>query len=162
MTALRHRARGSALAETAVVMAVLLMLLFGIIDFGRALYTYSFVAQLARQGARWAIVRGANCTALPALPSGNGCIAAKGSTDVQPYVQSLNEGATNASNITASLSFASPPTTGTGQTNCPSTPNDTPGCMAVVTVTYPFTFMLPFLPTSGIGMSSTSQMVISN
>ena len=60
----KHGERGASLVETVIVMGVLLALMFGIIDFGRALYTYSFVAQLARQGARWAIVRGANCTVL--------------------------------------------------------------------------------------------------
>lgn len=152
----RHRQRGSTLAETAIVMAVLLALLFGIIDFGRALYTYSFVAQLARQGARWAIVRGANsCTG-----GIDNCNAT--SAELQTYVQSLNEGATNASSITATLTFPPPSDNGT---NCPSTiaiPSNKPGCLAKVTVTYPFTFMLPFLPKSGISMTSTSQMVISN
>ena len=56
--------RGASLPETAIVMAVLLALLFGIIDFGRAMYTYAFVAQLAREGARWAIVRGNQCSVL--------------------------------------------------------------------------------------------------
>jgi Flp pilus assembly protein TadG len=151
----RHRERGSALAETAIVMTVLLMLMFGIIDFGRALYTYSFVAQLAREGARWAIVRGKDCTLLT-TPTGT-CPAQKGSADIEPYIQSLNEGATNASSITASLNFLAPPS-GIG---CPTVGNS-PGCEAQVTVTYPFTFMLPFLPKAGISMSSTSEMVISN
>jgi Flp pilus assembly protein TadG len=152
----RHRERGSALAETAVVMTVLLMLMFGIIDFGRALYTYSFVAQLAREGARWAIVRGGSCTLLT-TPSGT-CPAKSGTTDIQPYIQSLNEGATNASSIAATLSWQPPPS----DIGCSTAGSNAPGCMAVVTVTYPFTFMLPFLPKAGIPMSSTSQMVISN
>jgi Flp pilus assembly protein TadG len=150
----RHRERGSALAETAVVMTVLLMLMFGIIDFGRALYTYSFVAQLARQGARWAIVRGADCTLLP-TPSGT-CPAKSGTTDMTPYIQSLNEGATNASNISASLTWGTSP-------GC--TGGNNPGCTAIVTVTYPFKFLLPFMPSGSLGtiqMSSTSTMVISN
>ena len=95
----RNRERGSTLAETAIVMGVLLLLTLGIMDFARALYTYSFVANAARQGARWAIVRGSQCTML------DHCPAKSGSTDVQPYVQSLSEGATKASNIAASLSL---------------------------------------------------------
>ncbi|HVR46013.1 MAG TPA: TadE family protein [Candidatus Binatia bacterium] len=136
----RNRERGSTLAETAVVMAVLLTIMFGIIDFGRALYTYSFVANAAREGARWAIVRGSKCTLLDHCPAS--------STDVQTYVQSLSEGATNPSKISASLNF----------TAC----GNAPGCVAEVTVQYPFRFMLPFLPTAAMTMSSTSEMVISN
>jgi Flp pilus assembly protein TadG len=146
----RHYERGSALAETAVVMTVLLMLMFGIIDFGRALYTYSFVAQLARQGARWAIVRGADSCA----GGIDNCNAT--SAELQTYVQSLNEGATNASSISATL------TTGTSP-GCTS--GNAPGCTAIVTVTYPFKFLLPFMPSGSLGtihMSSTSTMVISN
>jgi Flp pilus assembly protein TadG len=136
--------RGAAMAETAIAMTALLALLCGIIDFSRAAYTYSFVAKVARQGARWAIVRGAYCTGL------DHCPAAAGTSDVQPYVQSLSEGATSASNLGATLSFPS----------CGG--RNTPGCVAQVTVTYPFKFMLPFLPNGTWNISSTSKMVISN
>jgi len=144
---MRHRQRGASLPETAVVIAVVLALMFGIIDFGRALYTYGFVAQLARQGARWAIVRGSQCTKL------DNCPAQSGSTDIQPYIQSLSEGATNAGSLTANLQFPSCPN------GAPA--SDAPGCIAEVTVTYPFQFMLPYLPKAQITMSSTSEMVIS-
>lgn len=146
----RNRERGTTLVETAVVMAVLLTIMFGIIDFGRALYTYSFVANAAREGARWAIVRGSKCTLL------DHCPAVTGSTDIQPYVQSLSEGATNPARIQANLQFPSCPSGSSGGSN------NAPGCIAEVTVKYPFTFMLPFLPTTGMTMSSTSEMVISN
>jgi len=135
------RERGTTLVETAVVMAVLLAIMFGVIDFGRALYTYSFVANAAREGARWAIVRGSKCTLLDHCPAS--------SSDLQTYVRSLSEGATNPSSITASLSF-------------PSGGSNAPGSVAEVTVTYPFVFMLPFMPSAGIKMTSTSEMVISN
>jgi len=150
MTA-RMSQRGSSLPETAIVMGVLLALMFGIIDFGRATYTYAFVAQLARQGARWAIVRGSQCSAL------DHCNASQ--TDVQNYVRSLSQGATVKNNITV------PPL---GYSGCPpgSTASNAPGCTISVTVTYPFQFMLPYMPkTAGqytiLTMSSTSQMVIS-
>jgi len=137
----RHGQRGATLPESAIVLTLLLMLLFGIVDFGRALYTYTFVDHLARQGVRWAIVRGSLCSGL------DHCPAQSGSTDVQPYVQSLSEGATDASQITANLNFPS---------SCNST-----GCVARVTVTYPFKFLLPFVAGPQITMTSSSQMVIS-
>jgi Flp pilus assembly protein TadG len=145
----RRGERGGTLPETVIVMSVLLAVMFGIIDFGRALYTYSFVTNAARQGARWAIVRGSKCTLL------DHCPAAKGSTDIQPYVQGLSEGAMTANNISASLSFPSCPS------GVVSANGNSPGCVAEVTVQYPFKFMLPFLP-AGIQLSSTSEMVISN
>ncbi len=136
-----HSQRGTALPEAAIVMALLLALMFGIIDFGRAIYTYCFVAQLAREGTRWAIVRGTGCTLL------KDCDATQ--ADVQAYVQSLSEGATNAGQITATTALG------------PGCSTPATGCTIAVTVSYPFTFMLPFLPQTGITMASTSQMVIS-
>lgn len=142
----KHGQRGASLVETVIVMGVLLALMFGIIDFGRALYTYSFVAQLARQGARWAIVRGANCTVLTPCPAVSG--------DVQTYVRGLSEGATDPSQMTVTAVWS-------GTTGC--TASHTPGCLVTVTVSYPFRFFLPFvLPNHSITMSSSSQMVVSN
>jgi Flp pilus assembly protein TadG len=136
----RHAERGATLIETTLVMGVLLAIMFGVVDFGRAFYTYSFVANAARQGARWAIVRGANCTML------NDCNAT--SAELQTFVQSLSEGGTTASNITATLQYPNG--------------NNSPGSVAEVTVSYPFKFMAPFVSSLTIPMSSTSEMVISN
>lgn len=141
----RKRERGSSLPETAIVLAVLLALLFGIVDFARATYTYAFVAQLARQGARWAIVRGSKCVFL------DHCNA--GQTDIQAYVQSLSEGATNASSIAVTPSWYCPP----------GSSGHVPGCVVSVTVAYPFSFVLLNMPANigGFSMASTSQMVVS-
>jgi Flp pilus assembly protein TadG len=146
---LAHRERGASLPETAIVMSALLALTFGIIDFGRAMYTYGFVAQMAREGARWAIVRGSqSCTdSGNALPDCNATAA-----QIQTYVQSLSEGATVASKITVPTPVYTCPTGLSG---------NAPTCTISLTVNYPFVFVLPFLPKSGINMSSTSAMVIS-
>ena len=52
----RRDQRGTALVEFALIAPLLFLLLFGIIDFGRALYYYNQVTQLAGQGARAAVV----------------------------------------------------------------------------------------------------------
>jgi Flp pilus assembly protein TadG len=170
----RHRQRGSAIAETAIVMTVALMLLFGIIDFGRALYTYHTVASMARQGARWAMVRGATCgenaksagaTQSYCSPSGNTTNCAGGDdcaslSDVETYVESLPIGVINPSSLQWTGVSASTMWPGTG-TNCVTTTdgNNSPGCIVVVTVSYPFNFLLPFMP-ANFTMSSTSTMYI--
>jgi Flp pilus assembly protein TadG len=141
--------RGVSLPETAIVMAVLLALMFGIMDFGRALYTYSTVAQLARQGARWAVVRGSNCTVYASA-----CPAQSGSTDIQPYIRSISAGGMDANSINAQLNFTTPCSNN-------KTTNQA-GCTASVTVSYRFNFLLPWMPSSSINMSSTSAMVIAN
>jgi Flp pilus assembly protein TadG len=137
-----HAQRGATSSETAIIMMVLLGFTFGIVDFGRALYTYDFVANLAREGARWAIVRGPNCTLY--APGLDHCPAQ--SSDVQTYVQSLSEGATPGT-IDATLNLNGTCSTGTSG-----------GCTAKVTVSYQFAFIAPFVSTLEIPMTSTSTM----
>jgi hypothetical protein len=50
------RPNGQGLVEFALVIPVILLLLFGIFDLGRAVYAYSTIANAARQASRLAIV----------------------------------------------------------------------------------------------------------
>ena len=43
--------------ETALMITVLLVLTFGIVDFGRVMYTSNSLISAAREGARWGAVR---------------------------------------------------------------------------------------------------------
>ena len=56
LRAFRRDEGGTALVEFALIAPFLFLLLFGIIDFGRALNYYNQVTQLAGQGARAAVV----------------------------------------------------------------------------------------------------------
>jgi|SRR5580692_7466238 Flp pilus assembly protein TadG len=142
---IRHAQRGSSLVETSIVMVVLLLVLFGIIDFGRLMYTYAFVAQLARQGARYAIVRGSQCSVLSNCPNVT-------SAQIQTYVQSLSEGATTASAISSTTTWT-----------CPNnqSASENPGCTANVSVSYTFNPIFPYIKIGSLNLTSTSQMVIS-
>jgi hypothetical protein len=53
---LRRELRGQSLVEFALVLPILLILLLGILDFGRAVAAYNSVSNGARSGARVAIV----------------------------------------------------------------------------------------------------------
>ena len=48
------------MAEFAVVALIFLMIVFGIIEFGRLLYTHNALTDAARRGARFAVLRAAN------------------------------------------------------------------------------------------------------
>jgi hypothetical protein len=48
--------RGQSLVEFALILPILVLLLVGILDFGRAVYAFNTVNNAARQGARLAIV----------------------------------------------------------------------------------------------------------
>jgi Flp pilus assembly protein TadG len=59
--------RGAALVEFALFAALLLILLFGIIDFGRALFTANNLTAAAREGARYAAVLNNPAGNVPAI-----------------------------------------------------------------------------------------------
>jgi TadE-like protein len=52
----RRSERGQSLVETALVLPILLIILMGIFDFGRAIFAYNAVSNSAREAARLAIV----------------------------------------------------------------------------------------------------------
>ena len=52
----REAERGQALVEFALILPVLLLILMGIFDFGRAVWAYNTLSNAARDGARVAIV----------------------------------------------------------------------------------------------------------
>jgi Flp pilus assembly protein TadG len=141
---MRAGERGSALVEFALVSTATLTLMLGIVDFGRALYTYHLVANAARSGTRYAMVRGSTCTV-------SGCPA---TTDtIQTYVRGLAPGIDpNSLAVT---------TTWTSAGGCSDPANQGPGCIVAVQTSYPFRFIIPLLPDFTMTMSSTSQMVIS-
>src|SRR5438067_9774474 len=56
VVAFARRRNGSAAVEFAVVLPVLLLMVFGILDFGRAMNYDNDATHLANEGARWAVV----------------------------------------------------------------------------------------------------------
>ncbi|MEO8274098.1 MAG: TadE family protein [Chloroflexota bacterium] len=52
----RPRSRGQSLVEFALVLPLFLLLVFGILDLGLAVYSYNSITNAAREGARLAIV----------------------------------------------------------------------------------------------------------
>jgi Flp pilus assembly protein TadG len=57
-----HRERGAALVELAIGATVFLTVLFGVIEFGRALWVHNALSDAARRGARFAINNPVNST----------------------------------------------------------------------------------------------------
>jgi len=155
--------RGNTIVEFAVVIIIILTFLFGIMDFARFVYTYHFVSEVAREATRYSVVRGSKyagvaCTA--AVPFDCEVMATSGY--VTPYVQSITPPGINSTNLAVTTTW--PSITPDGTTTLCTAPNpiDSPGCYVKVTLTYPFHFMLPFLPasTKTYTITSTSEMVI--
>ena len=57
---------GATLYEFAAILPIILFIMLGIVDFGRAMYAYHFVASAARAATRWASVRVDPRATLPA------------------------------------------------------------------------------------------------
>jgi Flp pilus assembly protein TadG len=154
----KSRQRGTALLEFAFTIVIAFVLIFGIIDFGRALYSYHFVSNAAREATRWASVRGALCsssvTPCPAQPA-----------DIQAYVMGIVPLGIDKGQITVDPQPANP----NGLQICGTTSNY-PGCAIQVNVSYNFNFLFPVsfynsapvsYNASSFMMGSTSQMIIS-
>lgn len=126
LRALRRDERGQALVEFALVLPILLALIIGILDFGRALDYYNQVTQLAGQGARAAAVN--------RMPDGTAI--------------------TSGSALQAQLvnTYTAQPELKKGITVCISQLPTAVGAPVTVKVSYKFNF-IPFLGTR-LGLSS--------
>lgn len=164
--ALLHREDGATLVEFAFSCGIFIAVSFGIVVLCWALFTYEYVDYAAREAARWASVRGSECsydsTTMP------DCNADQ--TDIADYVKSLNFPLINTdpSILTVTAGWyqanAIPPTSTNPETwtycgkdvQC-----NTPGNEVRVTVSYSFGYFIPFIGGFAPTVSSSSQWVIS-
>lgn len=156
--------RGSALVETALGMTIFLAVFFGVIQFSFALYAYNWVSEAAREGSRWAIVRGSTCYS--DLGSTFCDKTGASSSEITSYVKGLGYPGLTPSNISVSTSWytaaTSSPSSTTPQSwsSCSGSGCNTPGNQVQVTVSYSFPLGIPFWKTKTLNLSSSSQMVI--
>jgi Flp pilus assembly protein TadG len=145
---------GSAVVEMALSSVILFALFFGVFQTAMAFYSYQYLSDAAREGARWAIVRGSTSCTNNGI---SGCGAT--GTDVQTYIRNLNYPGINSSNLTATVSYYSAPSTSGGDwvlcTGCNS-----PGKRIKVYLQYSYPLNIPFIPSQTLTMKSVSQMVI--
>lgn len=149
---------GAALVEFALSASIMIAVLLGLFAMLMALYTYHYVSYAAREGSRYAIVRGADCSQSSAMP---GCNAT--SADIQTYVRSLGYPGINPNDMTVTttwlLANGTVPATWspcTAAVGC-----NVPGNEVQVQVQYAFPFNIPFVPSRTLDLSSASTMVIS-
>lgn len=139
---------GSSLAEFAFASLVLIVMLFGIIEFSYAFYSWNFLAETAKEAVRYASVRGAckdsNGDVTNLLPD-----CAITSAQVTALVKGMRYPGVNPDNIT-SVAVTWPD--GDGY----------PGHRVAVNLTYKFPISVPFWTATNLDMHSTAQMVISN
>ena len=130
--------RGSVLVESAIALSTFLILLFGIIEAGRMVYTYNTLAFAAREGTRYAVVRGANYPS-PATAA-----------TIQTYVRGRAVGL-DPTLMTVTTTWSGP-----------ASPNNTPGNFVQVRIDYPFTMVTTLFLNHSVTLSSTSRTVVLN
>jgi len=128
----RRRSRGSTLVESAIVAVVFLLLLVGIMEFGRLGLAYNEVSFAAQCAARYAAVRGSS--------SGHPAAA----SDVQS-VAKVYTGALDNRQVTVTTTW---------------TPNNNPGSTVKVKVTYKFDTVLLPLSATTVPVQTTAAAII--
>lgn len=149
---------GSSLVEFAFVTVIFLSLLFGIFDFSLAFYTYHYVSDAAREGSRYALVRGSKCST---YSNTTPCPAQE--SDIATYVQGLNYPGIDPSHLTVTVKTLQYSTSTRTFSACPSAGtacNDT-GDQVQVKVLYAFPLRIPFWKDTSVDITSTSTMVYS-
>jgi Flp pilus assembly protein TadG len=131
----QHISGGQAATEFALGAVALLMLMFVITDFRRAVYAYNFVSYAAREATRYAAVHG-NTSPSP--------VSSSNEDPVKDIV--LDE-----ANGLDSTALTITPTW---------TPDNKPGSVVKVKVQYNFKPVSLFLHSTTLSLSATSQMVI--
>jgi Flp pilus assembly protein TadG len=152
-----RREAGGTLVEFALSATILTTLVFGVMAMCAALYIYHFVSDAAREGARYAIVRGSSCSTYGKFTSDCPLSTTASPSPVQTYVRSLPFPGINPNNLTVSAAWSAYPTTKTCTAPCNS-----PGDLVTVRATYSYSLSIPFVLTKTLSMSSTSEMVIAD
>ena len=147
---------GGNLVEFALVSAVFFAMVFGILQLCLALYTYDYISEAAREGSRWAIVRGStSCTNTPNLTNCNAS-----TTAISNFVKGLGYPGINATaHMTVTTTYWT--WSGTAWTACTTGTCNAPGNAVQTQVSYALPLSVPYWRATTINLSSTSRMLIS-
>lgn len=147
---------GSEIVEFALSMSVWIAAVFLIMYVSFALYAAHFVASAAEDGARYASVRGSSWG--NASCSSNPLDCAASSSDIAGYIKNEVPAGISASSLSVSTSW--PGKTSSGATCDAVDGANSPNCIVSVTVSYNFSFPLPFISNRNQLFSSSAKMTI--
>lgn len=126
------RQRGAVAVEFGLILPVLLLLVFGAIESGWALFTYNTLSHAAQEATRYAIVRGGSSTS----PASEG--------DIKKYLQE------RAPKLDIPVD----------QITVNFVPDNSPGNEVQISITYPYVPLIPGLPFDLFDLTTQSRMVI--
>jgi Flp pilus assembly protein TadG len=133
--------RGQATVEFALILPVFLLLLAGVIEFGRVFWSYGVLLQAAQAGARQGAVLGA-ATSDTTIANAAQQTAANGGLTIS----------TSNVTVSATCSYAS--------STSITAANRTRGNVLTVQLSYQYTPLIPFLPMTSLHLSPSSSMEI--
>jgi Flp pilus assembly protein TadG len=128
----RKNERGTSAIEFALVLPMFLLLIVGVGELARAIWIHGTVAHAAREGTRYAMVRGAESKE-PATAQ-----------EIESYVQG-KAGYGSSTQVTTTWE-----------------PDNKPGSVVQVSVQYEFQSLASVLPIGPLALSSSSRMVIAH
>ena len=138
LRALRRAENGSALIEFAIGLSVLLTGVFTLMEICLMFYTYSTIDECAREGARYAIVRGSSCVTNGVTGAGASCTASADALNT--YVRNLGYPNAAGGAMTVNTTFSA------DGVNFTTTGNNDPNDMVRVQVGYTFPIKMPIEP----------------
>lgn len=134
MPSLSFKQRGITITEFTIVLPIFLILMFSIIQGGVVIFLYNQVSHAAKEGVRYAVVRGTEAGADPARV---------GDAPATPQAVTTHvKGKTSLENLTVSTTW-------------PNAGSKDPGSTVKVEVSYPLASDFIFFPTFNITASST-------
>ena len=130
----RYRSTGQTAVEFALASFVLFMVMFGIIKFGMAVYTYNTVSHTARECVRYAVVHGP------------GSVNSQSAATIQQRFKYayISGGAP----LTVTVTFPQDPNFATLQD-------------AQCSISYNYYLQVPFLPSKTLTLTNTERMILS-
>lgn len=141
-----RRSAAQALAEFAMVAPLFFVLLLGIIEAGRFIFYYETLNNATREGARYAIVNGANtlgCPTGPPAPGSAGCDTT--GEDVKTRVRQAAFGVMTGITVTPTWY-----------------PDNGRGSTVTVAATFTYRTLAPLVPLPPITVSTESSLVVNN
>jgi len=145
----------ASLVEFAFSASILLMLIMGTMVISLSLYSFHYISDAAREGVRYAEVRGSSC-------SSNGNLTADcplaTSTALQTYIRGLGFPIINTANLTVTTTWSADDSTWASS----PTSKNSPGDYVKVVVTYTTPVKIPFVSTQNLSFSSTAVGVIAD
>lgn len=139
---------GAEIMAFALSASILFSLIFVIIELCLMCYAYNSVAIAAQQGTRYAMVRGSDWTNACATTTSYACQAT--TANVQNYILSQPHPGINLTAAEISVTWLATTSSGAVCTQYAQ------GCRVEVTVSYPFTWNIPFIKPGSKTLNSTS------